>query len=327
MIWIALGMAALGLFLNAFFSGSETGFFRVTRIRLVLDAMGGNRTARGLLWLTNHPSMFIATALVGNNLANYLTSLAIVIGTQALITGHVLIAELIAPLLFAPVLFVYGDLLPKNLFLRAPNRLLRAGGPLFLFFTVLFLPVTGLLWCLNRVLSGFVRQSPDRVRLTLAKRELQNALDEGHEAGVLYPAQTQLARGIFAVASRPVVQYATPPGDVPRARANMTKSEVQRVARRFRVAEVPIEGTAGAGAAGDKQLVGYVRVIDLSLDPCEGLGPVRPFLEVSSTDTHIEALLRMQAAGESLAKVVDADGNTVGILTAGRLRENIFHGR
>jgi len=325
MIWIALGMAALGLLLNAFFSGSETGFFRVTRIRLVLDAMGGDRTARGLLWLTNHPSMFIATALVGNNLANYLTSLAIVIGAQALITGHVLIAELIAPLLFAPVLFVYGDLLPKNLFLRAPNRLLRAGGPLFLFFTVLFLPVTGLLWCLNRVLSGFVRQSPDRVRLTLAKRELQNALDEGHEAGVLYPAQTQLARGIFAVASQPVVQCATPPGDVPRARDNVTKSEVQRVARRFRIAEVPIEG-AGAGAVGDKQLVGYVRVIDLSLDPSEGLGPVRPFLEVSSTDTHIGALQKMQAAGESLARVIDADGNTVGILTAGRLRANILRG-
>ena len=84
MIWIALGMAALGLFLSAFFSGSETGFYRVTRMRLVLDAMGGDRTARGLLWLTNHPSMFIATALVGNNLANYLTSLAIVLGTQAL---------------------------------------------------------------------------------------------------------------------------------------------------------------------------------------------------------------------------------------------------
>ena len=326
MIWIALGMAALGLFLSAFFSGSETGFYRVTRIRLVLDAMGGDRTARGLLWLTNHPSMFIATALVGNNLANYLTSLAIVIGTQSLI-GQVLIAELIAPLLFAPVLFVYGELLPKNLFLRAPNRLLRTGGPLFMFFAVLFLPVSGLLWCLNRVLSGFVKQSPDRVRLTLAKRELQNALDEGHEAGVLHPAQAQLARGIFAVASQPVVKYATPPGDVPRARGNMTKSEVQRVARRFRIAEVPIEGTAGSGPADDKQLVGYVRVIDLSLDPCEGLGPVRPFLEVSSTHTHIEALLRMQAAGESLARVVDADGNTVGILTAGRLRENIFRGR
>ena len=327
MIWIAIGMAALGLFLSAFFSGSETGFYRATRIRLVLDAMGGDRTARGLLWLTNHPSMFIATALVGNNLANYLTSLAIVVGTQALITGHLLIAELIAPLLFAPVLFVYGELLPKNLFLRAPNRLLRTGGPLFMFFAVLFLPVSGLLWCLNRVLSGFLGQPPDRVRLTLAKRELQNALDEGHEAGILYPAQTQLAQGIFAVASQPVVQYATPSGDVPRARGDMTKSEVQRVARRFRIAEVPIEGTGGLGSVGAKQLVGYVRVIDLSLDPGEDLGPVRPFLEVSSTVTHIGALQKMQAAGENLARVVDADGNTVGILTAGRLRENIFRGR
>jgi putative hemolysin len=327
MIWIAMGMAALGLFLSAFFSGSETGFYRVTRIRLVLDAMGGDRTARGLLWLTNHPSMFIATALVGNNLANYLTSLAIVIGAQSLFTGHLLIVELLAPLLFAPVLFVYGELLPKNLFLRAPNRLLRMGGPLLLFFAVLFLPVSGLLWCLNRLVSSFVRQSPDHVRLTLAKRELQNALDEGHEAGVLHPAQAQLARGIFAVAAQPVVQCAASPGDVPRARGNMTKNEVQRVARRFRIAEVPIEGTADSDTAEEKQLVGYVRVIDLSLDPSEGLGPIRPFLEVSSSDTHLGALEKMQASGESLAKVVDTDGKTIGILTAGSLREHIVRGR
>ncbi|HAY81283.1 MAG TPA: hemolysin protein, partial [Planctomycetaceae bacterium] len=30
-----------GLLLSAFFSGSETGFYRVTRVRLVIDGIGG----------------------------------------------------------------------------------------------------------------------------------------------------------------------------------------------------------------------------------------------------------------------------------------------
>ena len=84
-------------------------------------------------------ALFVATALVGNNLANYLTTLAIVLAAQVLAHGPGHLAELIAPIVLAPLVFVYGELLPKSLFLRAPNRLLRRGAPLFLFFTLLFL--------------------------------------------------------------------------------------------------------------------------------------------------------------------------------------------
>ncbi len=116
-------MLIVGLLLSAFFSGSETGFYRVARLRLALDGRSGDPIARLLLWLANRPPLFVATALIGNNLANCLTSLAVLLATRALISGHV-VAELVAPVLAAPFVFVYGELLPKKLFFRAPNRLL-----------------------------------------------------------------------------------------------------------------------------------------------------------------------------------------------------------
>jgi len=319
-IWIALALAAVGLFLSAFFSGSETGFYRATRMRLVLDALGGDLIARGLLWLTNHSSLFIATTLVGNNLANWLCSLAIVMGTQVLFgpDGHM--AELIAPLVLAPFLFVYGELLPKNLFLHAPNRLLRMGGPLLFVFVPLFFPVSALLWGLNKMLAGLFAESPERVRLTVARRELRRALEEGHLAGILHQAQRELARGIFAVAKQPVTNYVTPLDEVARARSDMSKSEICQIARRFGIPAVPIE------ESNDRRLIGYVRVIDLSLDPSDEVGPIRPFLEIPHTDTHVDALIRMHSAAESLAQVVDAEGRPLGILTADRLREPLFRG-
>ena len=321
MIWLALALAAVGLFLSAFFSGSETGFYRATRMRLVMDALGGDLIARGLLWLTNHSSLFIATTLVGNNLANCLCSLAIVMGTQAFLGPDAHTAELIAPLVLAPLVFVYGELLPKSLFLRAPNRLLRMGGPLLFVFVPLFFPISAVLWGLNKLLAGLFAESPERVRLTVARRELRRALEEGHLVGILHQAQRELARGIFAVAKRPVTDYVTPLGEVARARSDMSKSEICQIARRFRIPAVPIE------AAGDhRRLIGYVRVIDLSLQPSDELGPVRPFLEIPHTDTHIDALMRMHSAAESLAQVVDAEGRPLGILTADRLREPLFRG-
>lgn len=324
MIWVVVpALAAVGLFLSAFFSGSETGFYRVTRLRLVLDALAGDPVSRGLLWLANHPARFVATALVGNNLANYMTSLAIVIGTQRLVdalhAGHGHTAELIAPLLLAPVLFVYGELLPKNLFLQAPNRLLRRGGPLFLFCAGLFAPISFLLWGLSKVLERLVGEAPEQVRLTLARRELRRVLEEGHEAGILHPAQRGLAQGIFAVAHRPVTEFATPLEQLPRARSDMTKQEILRLARCYRVAVVPVESPHA-----DKALIGYLRVIDLGLSEADEVGPLRQLLAIPEDTSHVAALMQMQSAKESLARVVSADGRILGIVTTDRLREPLF---
>ena len=231
MIWIALGLGICGLFLSAFFSGSETGFYRATRLRLVLDAMAGDRIARGLLFLTNHPALFVATALVGNSVANYMISLATVIAMGRVFPLVPEAAEIMASIVLAPIVLVYGELLPKNLFLQAPNRLLRRGGGLFLFFVVLFFPLAGLLWVLGRLLARVTRTSHEPVRLVLAQRELRRILAEGHEAGILHPAQQSLAHGILAVARKPVRQFLTPPGQMVQVRADMGKQAVLRLAR------------------------------------------------------------------------------------------------
>ena len=84
MIWLVLLLLSVGAFLSALFSGSETGFYRVTRVRLLLDGLGGDPVARMLLRLTNHPALFVATTLIGNNVANYVMSLGIVLAVHLL---------------------------------------------------------------------------------------------------------------------------------------------------------------------------------------------------------------------------------------------------
>jgi CBS domain containing-hemolysin-like protein len=321
MIWIAVILGLAGVFLSAFFSGSETGFYRATRIRLVLDALEGDWISRALVWLTNQPTLFIATALVGTNLANYLVSMATVIGTEALFGSHGFWAELLVPLIVAPPLFIYGELLPKNLYLHSPNRLLRMSGPLFLGCTVLLLPISILLWGVNEVLSRFISETPEKVQLAIARRELRRLLEEGHETGVLHPAQRLLARGIFTVARQPVTNFLTPLSDVGRARVDMTKEEILGMARRLRLVAVPIESVGT-----QPRLIGYVRVIDLALNPSPEVAPLRRLVEIPSTDTHLDALMRMHRAKESLAQVIDGAGRTLGLLTAARLRGPLFRG-
>ena len=49
-------------------------------------------------------------------------------------------------------------------------------------------------------------------------------------------------------------------------------------------------------------------------------------MKIPQTDAHIDALMRMHAAKESLAQVVDAQGRALGVLIARRLRQPLFGG-
>lgn len=317
MLTVGSIMFAVGMFLSAFFSGSETGFYRVTRVRLLLDGLGGDPTARTLLWLTNQPALFVATALIGNNLANYLVSLSIVMLTQYAIGNSMFWLDLLAPVALSPIIFVYGELLPKSLFYRAPNLLLRRAGPLFVVFAVLFAPLSALLWSFGRMLQALVGEAPLRVRLTLARAELQQVLAEGEEVGILRPAQRQLAQGLFSFASHPVIELSTPVARVACVEQGAATSEVLRIARRHRAAIVPVV---------DKQqkLIGYVRIVDLCLLQAETLDEFLPLATISATESMIAALIRMQTSKEELAIVVNEEEQTVGLLYADDLTSRLF---
>jgi CBS domain containing-hemolysin-like protein len=284
-----------------------------------LDGLGGDQIARHLLWLANRPLMFVATALVGNNLANYAVSLAVVLGTQTLFSDASHWPELLMPLVVAPLVFIFGELMPKHVFYQAPNRMLRRCGPGLLVCTWLFLPISGLLWGLNKILHWFLQDSPQQVRLTLARRELEGVLKEGHAAGILRSAQRGLAQGLFAIADRPVEAVAIPAGRVYRAKPGMSKTEILRVARRHRLHTVPLEDPQA-----QRRLIGYLRVVELCLDKSDQLPPLRPLVDIPASETCLAALMRLHRSTETLGRVINPEGRTLGFVTRRHLSEALF---
>jgi CBS domain containing-hemolysin-like protein len=310
------------LAMNAFCSGAETGFYRMTRLRLVMEAMTGDRISRIMLWLANQPSLVVATTLVGNNLANELTSKAVTMATEHLFPQGGGVIDFLLPLVVTPFMFICGDLLPKNLFYNAPNRLMRAAAPPLVASAVLFAPITILLWLLGQVLKLFVREGPQELRLSLARRELTEMLAEGHEAGILRPVQRTLAQTMLAVAGQPVRNFAAPPGRVVRVTTSMTKSEILRIAQGRGRTLLPIED-----AQDKRRLLGYVRTADLFLDDGAELPPPRPLVELRDTEMFLAAFDKLNRADEALGHVVNAAGKTVGFVSAEDLRDALLRAR
>ena len=307
----------LGVFLSALFSGSETGFYRVTRMRLLLDGMDGDRTSTFLLSLSNHPAMYVATTLIGNNVANYVTSLAIVMAAQRLFLGSQ-VAELLAPMILSPLVFVYCELLPKQLFFYAPNSLLRRSGLLIFLFTILFAPISAVLWVLGRVLESILGQTPLRLRRSLAREELRQLISEGQEAGILKSVQQDLAQNLFVAASQPITRFTTPVTRIPSIPLGANKTEALRLARRQGSSVLPVREKDSA------KIIGYARVIDLLLNPEPVVVDTKPILRIPSSHSHIKALILMQSERAEMACVEDERGNTVGLLMAIDLTNTMF---
>lgn len=297
---VAATLFLVGLMLSAFFSGTETGLYRVSRTRLVLDGLSGSRAARGIVWLLNHPAIFVATALVGNNLANYVTSLAVVMAGARLF-GADSAAELLGPMLITPVVFVFGELLPKYLFFHAPYRLITATRSLLLVAAALFAPVSLVLGLLGLGLQRFTGQTPFPVRLAMAKSELEQVLRHGHEAGILAAGQRLLAQRLLEVGNQPAVSFGVPVDRFAVVNLPIDVTEARYRARRCNHAIVLVQRVG--------RIVGFMWYADLCApEPTLEWNPVvRARLE----DSHLHVLLRLYDAGSEIAVLRGEGGGAI----------------
>jgi len=320
MIWLSILMVLTGVMLSALFSGAETGFYRQSPIRFMLDARGGDRVARGLMVLINRPSLFVATVLVGNNLANYLVSLALVLAGDSLWVGSSL-QPLLGPLVMSPFLFVYGELLPKHVFYLAPNSMLRWVGVPLLAFAVAFTPVSGLLWAVSKLLEKVAGASRQRIGSTLARRELQQVFEEGHVVGVLFPAQRQLVQGLFALSNHSVLSCVKTTNQFPRVTPDTSNATALRQAAVRRVPLLLIEE-----ARSKSKPLGYARAINVALGKNVARVAVRPLLEIRGDESLIGALRQMQTAGEDIALIVGPQRQTRGVVLVDDLVDRLMRG-
>jgi CBS domain containing-hemolysin-like protein len=313
MTLFALGMLVVAILLSAFFSGTETGFYRSSRVRWVLDAIEGDSISKHMLRLINNPSLYVGTSLIGNNIANYLVSLATVLLASQLSQSHYV--ELIAPIVISPFVFVYGESLPKNLFYLAPNRLLRKVGAPYLGLFLLFSPLVFVLWGLGRLIERIVGESPEKVRLALARQELEQVLKEGQEAGLLQPIQRKLAQNFFNIAALPIGQVCVPLHKMHSVPQGTTYRQALRYAQRFRLTKLVVHGSSRS------EPKGYVRSIDLLLaaESEAVIESLHPIVTIKAQEHAGEALMRMETQRHELAQVVNERQQILGIVSLDEL--------
>lgn len=312
----------IGLALSAFFSGTETGYYRAPRMRLVVDAVGGDRKARGLLWALNHPEAFVSTALVGNNIANYLVSAAVVAAATVLIPSAGAGGEVALTLLFTPLVFIFGELLPKRAFLKAPYRLLRRCAEALAAAGVVLAAPSFVLWLVSKGLSLVTGSSIQPLRMAVRRRELSDAFAEGQAVGLLSPAQRELAQATFTLGGKPLREFMTPVTRQPRLTTRAKRDDVLRLARRHQIDAWPVEPSKLDEGVGRHT---YVRASRLVLDEDGGDPlPIEPLTVFNESTPYLYALTQLESSGQPIAAVLGAGRRVTGYVYVERLQQALW---
>lgn len=339
MIFFALGLGMASLMLSAIFSGTETAFYRASKLRLKLDALAGDVTAKRSIWFANNPGFFIATLLVGNNVANYGVSVAMVLFIGCMFPHHGgMVTEIAGTLILTPFLFVYGEMFPKYICLNTPNRMLRFLLPIVTIACRLFSPVTVLLWGINTITSRFFGNSQEKINLSLGRGELSGILIEGKNTGILSDTQRRLAEGIFNCSDRLLKDVAQLPAHFPAITREMKPESVLSIARKRRLLALPVYESDADRQAGDLP-VGYVRVIDLEMavrnlldEPTRQLAqllqtelPLRGTVELSAEHSLLTGLILLQTQRSAYGCVVNKHRRCLGFVSADQLRNILLN--
>ena len=318
-VFSALLIFILGLWLSAFFSGSETGFYRMSFVRLSIDAHAGDRTATRILWFVQHPSAFVATTLVGNNVANFLTAQGVTLAIAALVASPGAAWEIGSVLAISPIVFLFGELMPKNLYFRSPQQRLFRNAPLFGVFFYLFFLISAPLILITHWLKRFGPPDQQAMPLVLGRKRLARVLEEGHEHGLLADIQNRLIGGLLNTTRVPVESSLEPRDHLPGLSATTSREQMLDHARRHHLAEIPLHREQEPD-----NWFACVRVIDLATGdtPVEDLLIELPLITLNTS--RLDALMQLNAAAAPIAAVVDDDSQAIGLVHHRQLTEQLF---
>lgn len=297
------------------YAGAETGFYSLSRDQVDVDASAGSRPARCVRWLLRDDSALLITLLIGNNLV---LQLATRVGDD-LLAGSGLspqLSALIVALILTPLVFLFGEALPKDLFHRRPQSLSYGVSGVVVASRMIFWPLERILRLVSAALEGLFGLG--RGRATARPRErLTKLLAEGERQGVLPLRARVLAENALALRSTPIETCMTPWAEVLTLKEGQDQAAQLEAVRSSRWTRLPVISEEGV-------FLGYVHQLEvLAAGGSQAiLEPLRP-LPVFEREMPVDrALLLLRASGKRAA-VVGTREQPVGLVTLKDLVEEI----
>lgn len=322
MIWaLVLGLIILGILGSGFFSGSETGIYCVNRLRVQLGVQQRDARLLRLSALLENEQRALTVTLIGTNFANYVVTTAVAFCFAELLRVGEADTELYTILLVTPTVFVFGEVVPKNLYRLHADSLMPRGSRLLTLADWVFRG-TGVVWLLTRLTHAANRLFGGTTSLrtvTAPKRQMTMLLQEALVGQTHGEHQSDLIDRVFRLSETPVRAVMVPQHRVAAVPAAADRRELIRFAQQSGYARCPVHGKRRL------EIVGVIKVDELlRSDDWRTVGErIGPVTTLRPQETVASAIARMKQGGGELGVVTDPAGQMVGVVTLRDLLEEV----
>jgi len=324
----------LSLLFSAFFSGMEIAFVSSNKIHIEIEKKQSGFLSHLLKKITAKPSKFIATMLIGNNIALvvyglYMGDVLVDWFAQYLTTDSTLfyylfneLSLLTQTIISTLVILVTAEFLPKVFFQIYANSLLKLLAlPAYTFYLLFSFFSSFVIWISDFVLKTFFKTKGDEVQLAFTKVELGNYISEQMES---VEADDEVDSEII------IFQNALEFSEVKAREAMIPRTELTAIEIHDSIKNLSTLFTQTGHSKivvfknSIDDILGYVHAFDLFKNPKSIKSMLMPVEFVPETMLAKDILNVLTKKRKSLAVVLDEYGGTSGILTVEDIVEELF---
>ena len=312
---------------SAFFSGMEIAFVASNKLRIELDRKQGQFGSRFIGVFTGNPGQYIATMLIGNNIALVIYGLffsRLLSPVLMPLLQSDLAVLIVNTVISTALILLMSEFLPKTVFMISPNFFLNLLSLPAMFFYVIFYPISKFTLAVSnlflRLFFGIKGNKKDQENLVFSKVDLNNFINEDRQSsGNAEPLKENIRifRNALDFSNVKLRECMVPRTEIDAIEAG---SKVQDLKERFiqtghsRI--LVYQNTID-------NIIGYFELKDMFKDPPDIMSCVRKLAIVPETMTANKLLKLFFDEKMNVALVVDEFGGTSGMVTIEDVLEEI----
>ena len=317
------------LILSAFFSGMEIAFVSSNRIYLEIEKSQQGFTSKVLKSITQKPSRFIATMLLGNNVALVLYGIFMgdrilqIFYPQTLLSGETsLFIVFYQTLISTAIILLTAEFLPKVFFQLYANTFIKIFSIPVAFFYALFYPITFLIIEFTDViLKQFFKTGSDKVQLSFSKVELGNYIDEQLESfndKENLDSEIQIFQNALDFSEVKTREAMVPRAEVIAVEEKTSIEDIKALFISTGLSKIPVYKET------IDHILGYVHAFEIIKKPKTLINILLPVAYIPETMLVNDVLKLLTRQHKSIAVVIDEYGGTSGIVTVEDIVEELF---
>ncbi|MFN3137629.1 MAG: hemolysin family protein [Allomuricauda sp.] len=322
------------LLLSAFFSGMEIAFVSANKIHIEIEKKQEGFLAKVLTLLTDKPSKFIATMLIGNNIALVIYGLfmgdVLMEWFQSLLPAkyefvNVLLTDfsLLSQTVISTILILLtAEFLPKVFFQIYANVLIKVFAvPAYMFYLLFSVISTFAIKVSDFVLRTLFKTEGDEVQLTFTKLELGDYINEQMETVEEeddVDSEIQIFQNALEFSTVKAREVMVPRTEITAVEIGETPKNLTKLFSETGYSKILVYKDS------IDEIIGYVHSYELFKKPKTIKSILLPVEFVPETMLIQDILNVLTKKRKSMAVVLDEYGGTSGILTVEDIIEELF---